>query len=145
MSDNVNVNDYGARGEVAPDRWASALHLFDNGAGVPHEETTLERWERARLLFQAKDYAAAARLLAAVVEEAPGQTGPRLLLARAYYHSAQLRRAEEQLREVIERNPVEHYAHLMLGRTLERQGRHEEAGSWLRMAAAFSGEFPDEG
>ncbi|GHJ39909.1 hypothetical protein Sm713_55180 [Streptomyces sp. TS71-3] len=66
----------------------------------------------------------------------------RLLLARAYYHSAQLRRAEEQLRLVIDRDPVEHYAHLMLGRTLERQGRSDEAAPWLRMAAAFSGGLP---
>ncbi len=142
MSDEFN--DYRANGEVAPDRWASALHLFDNGAGVPHEETTVERWERARLLFEAKDYISAARLLAAVVEEVPEQTGPRLLLARTYYHSAQLGRAEEQLRKVVERDPVEHYAHLLLGRTLERQGRDEEARLWLRMAAAFSGEVADD-
>ncbi|MFE3739406.1 tetratricopeptide repeat protein [Streptomyces sp. NPDC059134] len=132
---------YGPDGEPSADRWASALHLFDNGPGVPHEETTLERWERARLLFEAKSYAKAAELLTAVVDEAPEQTAPRLLLARAYYHSAQLTRAEEQLREIIARNPVEHYAHLMLGRTLERQGRTEEAAPWLRVAAAFSGDL----
>ncbi|MBD0839828.1 MULTISPECIES: tetratricopeptide repeat protein [unclassified Streptomyces] len=143
MQSSENLNEYPAYDGVAPDRWASALHLFDNGVGVPREETTVERWERARLLFDAKDYIGAARLLADVVEEAPEQNGPRLLLARAYYHSAQLRRAEEQLRKVIERDPVEHYAHLMLGRTLERQGRRDEAGPWLRLAAAFSGEFPD--
>ncbi|MFE9674402.1 tetratricopeptide repeat protein [Streptomyces sp. NPDC006259] len=137
-----NLNEYLADDGVAPDRWASALHLFDNGAGVPHEESTAERWERARLLFDAKDYIGAARLLDAVVEEAPEQTGPRLLLARAYYHSAQLTRAEGQLREIVERDPVEHYAHLMLGRTLQRQGRREEAESWLRMAAAFAGDLP---
>ena len=135
-------NDYPAQEGVAPDRWASALHLFDDGVGVPHEETVLERWERAQLLFEARDYIGAARLLPAVVEEAPEQTGPRLLLARAYYHSAQLRRAEAQLRQIIDRDPVEHYAHLMLGRTLERQGRGDEAAPWLRMAAAFSGELP---
>ncbi|MDL5205888.1 tetratricopeptide repeat protein [Streptomyces sp. ALI-76-A] len=140
---NNDFSDYRANGGVAPDRWASALHLFENGAGVPDEETVAERWERARLLFEAKDYIGAARLLGVVVEEVPEQTGPRLLLARAYYHSAQLRRAEEQLRLIIDRDPVEHYAHLMLGRTLERQGRHEEAGSWLRMAAAFSGGTAD--
>ncbi|MEU1404981.1 tetratricopeptide repeat protein [Streptomyces sp. NPDC005728] len=142
MSDTFN--DYPATDGVAPDRWASALHLFDNGAGVPHEETTTERWERAQLLFEAKDHVGAARLLTAVVDEVPEQTGPRLLLARAYYHSAQLRRAEEQLRVIVERDPVEHYAHLMLGRTLERQGRQDEAVPWLRLAAAFSGEFPDD-
>ncbi|WAZ26034.1 tetratricopeptide repeat protein [Streptomyces cinnabarinus] len=138
-----SFNDYPAHDGVAPDRWASALHLFDNGAGAPHEETALERWERAQLLFGARDYIGAARLLAEVVEEAPEQTGPRLLLARSYYHSAQLSRAEEQLRHIVDRDPVEHYAHLMLGRTLERQGRQEEAAPWLRMAAAFSGELPD--
>lgn len=140
MSDTFN--GYPATGGVAPDRWASALHLFDNGAGVPHEETTAERWERAQLLFEARDYTGAAKLLAVVVEEVPEQTAPRLLLARAYYHSAQLRRAEEQLRQIIDRDPVEHYAHLMLGRTLQRQGRHEDAAPWLRMAAAFTGELP---
>ncbi|MFJ6386502.1 tetratricopeptide repeat protein [Streptomyces sp. NPDC091972] len=139
-----DFNAYAATGGVAPDRWASALHLFDDGVGVPHEETTVERWERAGLLFEARDYSGAAKLLAAVVEEAPEQTGPRLLLARAYYHSAQLRRAEEQLRVIVERDPVEHYAHLMLGRTLQRLGRAEEAAPWLRMAGAFAGEFPDD-
>ncbi|MET7974319.1 MULTISPECIES: tetratricopeptide repeat protein [Streptomyces] len=137
-----NLNDYQPNGDVAADRWATARHLFDHGVGVPHEETTGERWERAQARFEAKDYAGAAKLLAAVVEEVPEQTGPRLLLARAYYHSAQLRRAEEQLREIIDRDPVEHYAHLMLGRTLERQARHDEAAPWLRMAAAFTGELP---
>ncbi|ANS70419.1 hypothetical protein SLINC_8195 [Streptomyces lincolnensis] len=142
MSDNFAA--YPATDGVAPDRWASALHLFDNGAGVPHEETTAERWERALLLFDARDYSGAAKLLVPVVEEVPEQTGPRLLLARAYYHSAQLRRAEEQLREIVERDPVEHYAHLMLGRTLQRQGRKDEAEPWLRMAGAFAGALPDD-
>ncbi|MGW7004936.1 tetratricopeptide repeat protein [Streptomyces sp. NPDC054933] len=98
-----------------------------------------ERWARAGLFFEARDYAEAARLLVGVVEAAPEQVAPRLLLARAYYHSAQLRRAEEQLREVIARDPVEQYAHLMLGRTLQRQGRAEEATPWLRVAAALAG------
>lgn len=121
---------------IAPDRWATALHLFDQG-----EPGAAEAWERAQLLFDAKDYPAAAGLLAGVVEEHPRQTGPRLLLARAYYHSAQLRRAEEQLRVIVEQDPVDHYAHLLLGRTLERQSRHEEAAPWLRLAAAFSGDL----
>lgn len=109
-------------------------YYYDHG-------TPAERWERAGLLFDAKDYAAAARVLSGLVEEVPEQTGPRLLLARSYYHSAQLRRAETELRIIVERDPVEHYARLMLGRTLERQGRNEEAESHLRIAAALAGEF----
>nr|WP_203659679.1 tetratricopeptide repeat protein [Streptomyces sp. SID14446] len=103
--------------------------------------TAAERWERAQLFFDAKDYAAAARVLDGLVEETPEHVGPRLLLARSYYHSAQLGRAETELRALVEIDPVEHYARLMLGRTLERQGRHAEAASHLRIASALAGEF----
>ncbi|MET9563418.1 MULTISPECIES: tetratricopeptide repeat protein [Streptomyces] len=103
--------------------------------------TAAERWERARMFFDAKDYAASARVLDGLVEEVPQETGPRLLLARAYYHSAQLSRAEAELRVLVERDPVEHYARLMLGRTLQRQGRDDEAGPHLRLASALAGDF----
>lgn len=109
---------------------------YDHGAPA-------ERWDRARMFFDARDYAGAARVLNGLVDEVPEQTGPRLLLARAYYHSAQLRRAEAELRVIVERDPVEHYARLMLGRTLQRQGRHEEAATHLRVASALAGEFHD--
>ncbi|MFI9834116.1 tetratricopeptide repeat protein [Streptomyces sp. NPDC051913] len=105
--------------------------------------TPAERWERAQMFFEAKDYAAAARVLGKLVEEVPEQTGPRLLLARSYYHSAQLSRAETELRIIVERDPVEHYARLMLGRTLERQRRHEEAEPHLRLASALAGDFDE--
>ena len=139
-------NSYRPDGEPTADRWAGALHLFDsaeNGSvedgsvGATREETALERWERAGLLFDEKSYTAAAALLAALVEEFPEHNAAGMLLARAYYHSAQLTRAEAQLRAIIERDPVDHYAHLMLGRTLQRQGRAEQAAQWLRMADAF--------
>lgn len=103
--------------------------------------TSAERWERARMFFDAKEYASAARILDGLVEEVPDQVGPRLLLARAYYHSAQLRRAEAQLQVLVERDPVEHYARLMLGRTLQRQGRNEEAEPHMRLASALAGDF----
>ncbi|MFF4976226.1 tetratricopeptide repeat protein [Streptomyces sp. NPDC001083] len=103
--------------------------------------TAADRWERARMFFDAKDYTAAARVLGGLVEEVPEQVGPRLLLARSYYHSAQLGRAETELRALVEIDPVEHYARLMLGRTLQRQGREDEAASHLRIASALAGEF----
>ncbi|MEU7576038.1 tetratricopeptide repeat protein [Streptomyces sp. NPDC041068] len=103
--------------------------------------TAAERWERARQFFDAKEYATAARILDALADEVPEQVAPRLLLARSYYHSAQLRRAETELLKVLELDPVESYARLMLGRTLERQGRADDAAGHLRMAAALSGDF----
>ncbi|MGW0550730.1 tetratricopeptide repeat protein [Streptomyces altiplanensis] len=104
--------------------------------------TAADRWARAQLFFEAKEYDKAARVLTGLVDEVPEQLAPRLLLARSYYHSAQLGKAETELRSVLERSPVEHYAQLMLGRTLERQGRSGEAAPHLRMAAALSGDFP---
>ncbi|MFG3527288.1 tetratricopeptide repeat protein [Streptomyces sp. NPDC047917] len=103
--------------------------------------TAADRWDRARMFFEAKEYMSAARILEGLVEEVPEQVSTRLLLARTYYHSARLGKAETELRAVLERDPVEHYARLMLGRTLERQGRSAEAAGHLRMAAAFSGDF----
>ncbi|MEV1043920.1 tetratricopeptide repeat protein [Streptomyces sp. NPDC049916] len=103
--------------------------------------TAAERWDRAQLFFEAKEYLTAARILSGLVEEAPEQVAPRLLLARSYYHSARLGKAEGELRAVLDRDPVESYARLMLGRTLERQGRSDEATPHLRMAAAFAGDF----
>ncbi|MFB7172311.1 tetratricopeptide repeat protein [Streptomyces sp. NPDC056254] len=105
--------------------------------------TAAERWARAQLFFDAREYTTAARILEPLAGEAPEQLAPRLLLARAYYHSAQLSRAERELRAVLERWPVEDYAQLMLGRTLERLGRPGEARPYLRMAAAMAGEFPE--
>jgi predicted Zn-dependent protease len=103
------------------------------------DETTEQRYQRARVFFDSKDYVTAAKMLAELVAEVPGDVAVRLLLARAYYHSAQLGRAEAQLREFLERDPVEDYAHLLLGRTLQRQSRHDEAARHLRIAAAMTG------
>ncbi|MGW1468159.1 tetratricopeptide repeat protein [Streptomyces sp. NPDC002308] len=103
--------------------------------------TAADRWNRAQFFFDAKEYLTAARILGGLVDEVPEQVAPRLLLARAYYHSARLGKAEAELRIVLERDPVEDYARLLLGRTLERQGRHEEAAPHLRVAAALNGDF----
>ena len=52
-----------------------------------------DRWEHAGYLFDSGDPAGAATVLAELVAEQPGAAAVRLLLARAYYHSAQLGRA----------------------------------------------------
>ncbi|MBP2474414.1 Flp pilus assembly protein TadD [Crossiella equi] len=62
----------------------------------------------------------------------------RLLAARAYYHSAQLRRAEDLLVVLVEEDPTDHYARFLLARTLERAGRRDESVRHFRLAAALS-------
>ncbi|MFC4013757.1 tetratricopeptide repeat protein [Nonomuraea purpurea] len=101
--------------------------------------TLAEEYERGRLFFDSEDYIGAARILAPVVASAPENLAARLLLARAYYHSAQLGRAEAELRVILERDPAEEYACLLLGRTLQRRNRPKEAEPYLRLHAAMTG------
>jgi Tfp pilus assembly protein PilF len=101
------------------------------------EMTELTEYERARVYFEMGDPARAARLLEPVAAAEPRSVSVRMLLARAYYHSAQLRRAESEFRAVAELDPVEDYALFALGRVLERQSRPDEALPYFRMAAAM--------
>lgn len=46
---------YRPDGDPTADRWAGALHLFDDdGPATVREETPAERWERAALIFDDK-------------------------------------------------------------------------------------------
>src|SRR5690242_10263369 len=90
------------------------------------------------MFFESGDPLGASRLLEPIVEAEPHNTAVRQLLARAYFNSAQLTKAEEQLRSLIEHDPSDHYAHHVLGRTLERGGRFREALPHLRLAAAMN-------
>lgn len=94
----------------------------------------------ARSLADHGDFAAAATALAELVDEARatgtvhGTTELSLLLARAYFGSAQLGRAEAVLRDLVEQHPDDGYLHLLLGRTLQRQRRHDDARRHLALA-----------
>ncbi|BBH65905.1 hypothetical protein ACTI_25900 [Actinoplanes sp. OR16] len=97
----------------------------------------LQEYRRATFFFESGDPLGAAKLLEPIVEAEPHNTAVRQLLARAYFNSAQLNGAETQLRVLIEHDPSDHYAHHVLGRTLERAGRFREALPHLRLAAAM--------
>jgi predicted Zn-dependent protease len=97
----------------------------------------LEEYRRATFTFESGDPGGAAKMLEPIIEAEPHNTAVRQLLARAYFNSAQLQHAEEQLRALIEHDPSDHYAHHVLGRTLERAGRFSEALPFLRLAAAM--------
>ncbi len=97
----------------------------------------LQEYRRAEMFFETGDPSGAVRLLEPIVEAEPDNSAVRQLLARAYFSTAQLTRAEEQLRVLVERDPADHYAHHVLGRTLERAGRFAEALPHLRLAAAM--------
>ena len=107
------------------------------------EDSTHDRWLRAQALFEERAYREAAVLLTELLDD-PGEvvhelTDVRLLLARALYHSAQLNGAIRVATELLEHDPNEPYAHLLVGRSLQRQGKAEEARPHLRLAELLGG------
>ena len=103
-----------------------------------------DRYLYAQRLFRERRFAAAARELELLIADemaadadGSGLGDAPLLLARAYYHSAQLMKAEDASRRLVEDDPTNVYAVLLLARTLQRRGRHAEAGTWLRRLDAM--------
>ena len=80
----------------------------------------------------------ALKALEPVLDTAADKPSVQLLAGRAYFHSAQLNRAEQALTRVVELDPADHYARFVLGRTLQRLGRLAEALAQLRMALAMN-------
>jgi predicted Zn-dependent protease len=101
------------------------------------QSPSTDRWDRATFHAELGQWIEAAQVLADLVDDEPDATAARLLLARAYYHSAQLQRAEQQARALVEANPADGYAQLLLGRALQRQSRHDEAAGPLKLAGAL--------
>jgi Flp pilus assembly protein TadD len=106
------------------------------------EITTYERYQLAQAYVADGDGLSAARVLEPAVEAEPTSAALWTLLGRAYFISARLRRAEAAFERVLELDPTDDHARFGLGRTLERQSRHEEALAQYRIAAALSAD-PD--
>lgn len=106
------------------------------------EDSVHDRWLRAQALFQDRAYREAIVLLKELLEVdeiGHGLTEARLLLARAYYHSALLGPAIDAARDVLAIDPHEPYAHLLLGRSLQRQSKPDEAAPHLKLAELLGG------
>ncbi|MGY1710082.1 tetratricopeptide repeat protein [Geodermatophilus sp. SYSU D00758] len=92
---------------------------------------------RADLFLAVGQPIEAARVLEPLVEAEPANEAALEALARAYYGSAQLGRAEEALGRLVELAPSNGWARRALARTLERQSRAGEAVPHHRMADAL--------
>lgn len=116
-----------------------------NAESGADEPVPFDLFRRAEALLEQRRPIEALRALEPLVEENPRAPSVHLLRARAYFLSAQLRRAEASFRTVIELDPADHYARFALGRTLQRQGRLLEAQAQLRLAATMhpSPEYQD--
>lgn len=98
----------------------------------------VELLRRGRGFRAAGDPGGAARYLAEAAELAPRDRTVLTEPAPAHFRSASLGRAEEVLTTLVELDPADGYARLLLGRTLSRRGRHADALPQLKLAAALT-------
>jgi Flp pilus assembly protein TadD len=91
-------------------------------------------FRRGSELLEAGDYSAAAIPLEKASRFEPDKTSIREALGRAYFRAGQYAKAREEFRAVVERAPVNDFAHFCLGRSLEKTGRWKEARRHLALA-----------
>jgi Flp pilus assembly protein TadD len=103
----------------------------------PYEIDLHSEYLRADLFLALGQPVEAARVLEPVVAAEPTNTAALELLARSYFGSAQLRRAEEALARLVELSPANGWARRALARTLERQSRAADAVVHHRVADAL--------
>ena len=72
--------------------------------------------------------------------EEPANLGLRSLRAWAYLMRAQLQKAHDELRLLVDEDPSDAWSRHALGRSLERQSKYDEALPHLRLAAAMTGD-----
>lgn len=104
---------------------------------VEPEADLYELVARGRMFLAAGDPTTAAGVLEEVARESPDDKAVRTDLARAYFDSAQLARAEGAFRTLVELDPTDVWARRGLARTLRRLSRHDESAAQLRIADAM--------
>jgi tetratricopeptide repeat protein len=97
-------------------------------------------YHQAWQLLEERDPRQAIALLDPAIAAEPGSTGLRTLRAWAYFQSAQLQRAEQELSGLVDDCPTDLWARYALGRVLERQSKYADALPHMRLAAVMSGD-----
>lgn len=100
-------------------------------------ERVYELFTRGLELLEAGDYSAAAASLEQASASEPDKTSIREALGRAYFHAGRYGDARAEFAAVVERSPVNDFAHFCLGRALEKTGRRAEARRHLVLAACM--------
>jgi Flp pilus assembly protein TadD len=100
-------------------------------------ERVYELYRRGSELLENGDFAAASVPLERARKLEPDKTSIREALGRAYFRSGRFSRAAEEFEAVVERAPVNDFAHFCLGRALEKTGRPGRARHHAGLAAGM--------
>jgi len=104
----------------------------------------VESYQTAWRLLEARQPREALSVIEPALEQEPDSGSLRTLRAWAYFKTAQLVRAESDLRRLVDDCPTDVWARFSLGRTLERQSQLNEALTHMRLAYAMSGDTEHE-
>ena len=116
--------------QITDDQIAAFIDSASRERRVP-EET--QRLRDAEEMLALKDPHAALKFIEPLLRDHPEHPDVMLVAARAYFKSAQLNKALALSEKMVESNPADFYARRLLGRTLERMGRAEQARGHLRL------------
>jgi Flp pilus assembly protein TadD len=100
-------------------------------------EGAYELFKKGSALLDAGDFAAAAIPLETARKLEPDKTSIREALGRAYFRSGRFEQAGAEFAAVVERAPVNDFAHFCLGRALFNIGRRDEARHHAVLAAGM--------
>ena len=98
-------------------------------------ESVYDLFQRGTALLEGGNFHAAVVPLARARDLAPDKTSIREALGRAYFRSGRYAQARDEFAAVVERAPVNDFAHFCLGRALEKTGDRAEARRHLALAA----------
>jgi tetratricopeptide (TPR) repeat protein len=100
-----------------------------------HDDSLYSLVQRGMQLLEGGDYAPATVPLAKAAKLAPEKSSIREALGRAYFRSGHYREAAIEFEAVLERYPVNDFAHFCLGRALSLSGQPDRARRHLALAA----------
>ena len=100
-------------------------------------EHVYDLFKRGSALLESGDFNAAAIPLEKARQLEPDKSSIREALGRAYFRAGRYAQAGEEFAAVVERHPVNDFAHFCLGRSLEKTGRLREAKRHLALATSL--------
>jgi Flp pilus assembly protein TadD len=110
---------------------------------LPPDDSVYSLYVRGMSLLESGDFDQAAVPLGKAARLAPDKTSIREALGRAYFRTRRYAEAAEEFEAVVERYPVNDYAHFCLGRALTKTGRTDRARRHLAIAANLRPERRD--
>ena len=106
-------------------------------------EDAYELFRKGSELLEAGDFMAASIPLERARSLEPDKSSIREALGRAYFRSARFEQAAREFEAVVERHPVNDYAHFCLGRALSLTGNIKRARHHLALASNLRPERRD--